>query len=90
MQGCTDGDAMLKFPSTFLISSAELVSVIRVWVEEERGTGGNGRKGGKREGNGRKGGRKVPASVPEVSERGHIVKQAGPLSAVPKRVSAAE
>ena len=41
------------------------------------------RKGGKR-------GRKVPASVPEVSGRGHIVKQAGPVSAVSRRVSAAE
>ena len=32
---------MLKVPATFPISSAQLVSVIRVWVEEERGTGGN-------------------------------------------------
>lgn len=75
----------MKVPATFPISSAQLVSVIRVWVEEERGTGGN--RGKKRR---KERGRKVPASVPEVSGRGHIVKQAGPVSAVSRRVSAAE
>lgn len=52
-------------------------------MEEERTGGSRGSKGGERE-------RKVPASVPEASERGHIVKQVGPISAAPKCVSAAE
>lgn len=67
------------------MSSVQLVSVTRVWVEEERGTGGNRGKRRRKER-----GRKVPASAPKVSERGHIVKQVGPISAALKRVSAAE
>lgn len=54
-------------------------------MEEERGTGGNRGKRRRKER-----GRKVPASAPKVSERGHIVKQVGPISAALKCVSAAE
>lgn len=61
------------------------INVIRVWVEEERGTGGN--RGKKRTG---ERGRKVPASMPAVSEREHTVKRVGPISAATKCVSAAE
>ena len=53
-------------------------------MEEERGTGGN--RGKKRR---EERGRKVPASMPPVSERGHIVKQVAPVSAATKCVSAA-
>ena len=60
------------------------INAIRVWVEEERGTGGNRGKKRKEER-----GRKVPASMPAASERGHIVKRVGPVSATTKCVSAA-
>ena len=48
-------------------------------MEEERGTGGN--RGKKRR---EERGRKVPASMPPVSERGHIVKRVAPVSAATK------
>lgn len=76
---------MLEFPVTLLVAHVQRINVTRVWVEEERGTGG--RNGGKKRRGER--GRKVPASKPAVSDRGHTVKRVGPVSAAAKCVPAA-